>query len=229
MSRRRLIPFALVVTALVAIAAVAAHGRPLSGSGSGAGPSMAFYSSVWTTFLVVLFLCAIATGIAAFVMRRRIEEHQRRSYQARTARTLALLLAAIALGFYVRRYIHLHGLLHPRHPTLTTPAGTAGLGKGHRHGAPQHLQFYWQELVIVLGVALVLAAAAFARWGRRPRRGAGDRAPEAVAAALDESLDDLRTDPDLRRAIVAAYARMESALAGAGVPRRPAEAPLEYL
>ena len=52
---------------------------------------------------------------------------------------------------------------------------------------------------------------------------------EALAAALDESLDDLRTDPDLRRAIIAAYARMETALAAAGIPRHPAEAPLEYV
>jgi hypothetical protein len=50
-----------------------------------------------------------------------------------------------------------------------------------------------------------------------------------LAAALDESLDDLRSDPDLRRAIVAAYARMETALAAAGLPRHPAEAPLEYV
>jgi hypothetical protein len=55
------------------------------------------------------------------------------------------------------------------------------------------------------------------------------RAPEMLAAALDESLDDLRADPDLRRAIVAAYARMESTLAAAGLPRHPAEAPLEYV
>ena len=33
-----------------------------------------------------------------------------------------------------------------------------------------------------------------------------------MSLALDESLDDLRNDPDLRRAIVAAYARMERAL-----------------
>ena len=59
----------------------------------------------------------------------------------------------------------------------------------------------------------------------RPR----PEAEEALAAALDESLDDLRTDPDLRRAIIAAYARMEVALGVAGIPRRPAEAPLEYV
>jgi hypothetical protein len=55
------------------------------------------------------------------------------------------------------------------------------------------------------------------------------RSRRALAAALDESLDDLRSDPDVRRAIIAAYARMERALAYAGLPRAPAEAPYEYL
>jgi hypothetical protein len=50
-----------------------------------------------------------------------------------------------------------------------------------------------------------------------------------LAAALDQSLDDLRSDPDLRRAIIAAYARMETALGAAGLPREPAEAPFEYV
>ena len=50
-----------------------------------------------------------------------------------------------------------------------------------------------------------------------------------VAGAIDESIDDLRADADLRRAIVAAYARMERALAESGVARSPAEAPQEYL
>jgi len=81
----------------------------------------------------------------------------------------------------------------------------------------------------VLGLLLglgVLAAATRTRLGPAtdPRP-----APEALAAALDESLDDLRSDPDLRRAIIAAYARMERALAAAGLPRHEAEAPLEYV
>ena len=46
---------------------------------------------------------------------------------------------------------------------------------------------------------------------------------------LDESLDDLRAEPDPRRAVIAAYARLERALAAYGLPRDPAEAPLEYL
>ena len=51
----------------------------------------------------------------------------------------------------------------------------------------------------------------------------------AVAQAVDESLDDLRAEPDPRRAVIAAYARLEGVLAAHGLPRKPAEAPLEYL
>jgi len=90
--------------------------------------------------------------------------------------------------------------------------------------------------IVLVGAALAVAAAGVAYVVQRKRLGETlwrprvvGTAPEAVAAALDESLDDLRSDPDLRRAIVAAYARMETALAVVGLPRDPAEAPLEYL
>ena len=70
--------------------------------------------------------------------------------------------------------------------------------------------------------------------GRRPRarRARGElhsELAEAVAEAVDESLDDLRAEPDPRRAVIAAYARLERVLAAHGLPRKPAEAPLEYL
>ena len=50
-----------------------------------------------------------------------------------------------------------------------------------------------------------------------------------LSAVLDESLDDLLAERDPRRAVIAAYARMERTLARAGLPRSVAEAPLEYL
>ena len=68
------------------------------------------------------------------------------------------------------------------------------------------------------------------RWRRRAR---GElREPllaRAIATALDESLDDLRAERDPRRAVIAAYARLERVLARHGLPRRSSEAPLEYL
>ena len=50
-----------------------------------------------------------------------------------------------------------------------------------------------------------------------------------LADVLEETIDDLRAEADPRRAVIAAYARMERALAAAGLPRSPAEAPDEYL
>jgi Domain of unknown function (DUF4129) len=52
---------------------------------------------------------------------------------------------------------------------------------------------------------------------------------EAVAAILDDTLQDLYDERDPRRAVVAAYARMERALAAHGLPRHRSEAPAEYL
>lgn len=77
-------------------------------------------------------------------------------------------------------------------------------------------------LLLVGGVVLLV----------RQRRSAAvgeESAEEALAAVAVESLDDLRAEGDVRRAIIACYARMERALAAVGASRRPAEAPLEYL
>ena len=52
---------------------------------------------------------------------------------------------------------------------------------------------------------------------------------EQLYSLLDDTLDDLRAEPDARTAVVAAYARMERGLGGLGLRRRPSEAPLEYL
>jgi hypothetical protein len=46
---------------------------------------------------------------------------------------------------------------------------------------------------------------------------------------IGDAIDDLEAEPDPRRAVIAAYARMERNLAGHGLRRRPSEAPLEYL
>jgi hypothetical protein len=83
------------------------------------------------------------------------------------------------------------------------------------------------------GLAALIAAAAITALALARRRGADGREPEAaleaLRAALDEAIDDLRREPDPRRAVVAAYARMEQALAVYGLPRRRSEAPYEYL
>ena len=46
---------------------------------------------------------------------------------------------------------------------------------------------------------------------------------------LSETLDDLRREPDPRKAVIGAYSKMERTLAARGFARRESEAPLEYL
>jgi len=47
--------------------------------------------------------------------------------------------------------------------------------------------------------------------------------------AVDDSIHDIEREPDPRRAIIRAYARMEGALARSGIARRPSQTPFEYL
>ena len=231
MTRRRLVPLALVVTALLVVVAIAARGRPLgSGGGSGGGLPRSFWDYAFTTFLIFEGLLALVAAVAVFHFRRGQGDRQRS--QSRTIRTLAILLAVAALVTLIGRHVDLHRRPHSKRPATTTTLPTATGGKNANNGrslAAQHVHFRWDELAVVLGLLVglgVLAAATRKRLGppTQPRP-----APEMLAAALDESLDDLRADPDLRRAIVAAYARMETTLAAAGLPRQPAEAPLEYV
>ena len=59
------------------------------------------------------------------------------------------------------------------------------------------------------------------------RRGPGRALP--LAAAVEDSLEDLRAEPDPRRAIIRCYARFERAAADSGVERKPWLTPMEFM
>jgi hypothetical protein len=50
-----------------------------------------------------------------------------------------------------------------------------------------------------------------------------------LTAAVEESLDDLRREPDTRTAILRIYGSFERALAAASLPRRPWQTPIEFM
>jgi hypothetical protein len=85
--------------------------------------------------------------------------------------------------------------------------------------------------VIVIGALVALAVAAWYIALRREavRHADEDALAEAVALVLDDTLDDLRAEKDARRAVIAAYARVERVLAAYSLGRDPAETPQEYL
>ena len=85
------------------------------------------------------------------------------------------------------------------------------------------------ELVAV-GVGVVLGLVVL-YWFFRPPRGHPPEPTETneLDRAVGAGIDDLETEQDPRRAVIKAYARMETALAVDGLPREPSETPLEFL
>ena len=95
---------------------------------------------------------------------------------------------------------------------------------------PYQPQFRWLPLFVV-GSLIVGIGGAMAVFAVRRRRALVRDLPirEALSDVLAETLDDLRGERDPRQAVIRAYSRMERTLAARGLPRREAEAPLEYL
>ena len=227
MSARRLLPLGLFVTLLLGVAGIASHGRPLAGDGRASGPTASFFDYVATTLVIGAVL--IAAVVAYFVFSERDVPgglpHRSRWHMVST---LVALAVSTVLAFFI-----LHSHFEQRLKELEQRMHVAKQqGQPVRPPAAKSARnprLRWDEIAVVLaligGVAVVLLAG---RRARRPLRPLSSLRRDEVSFALDESIEDLRDDPDLRRAIVAAYARMEDALARSGVARRPSEAPFEY-
>ena len=227
-----LAPLAVIAAAALVAAASRAHGG--FHGGAGPGPTRAFGDQLFTIVLVLMGVGVAAWVYIFFVRRDLIElpdqERRRRSVYG----SLALVLAIAALAMLAKRLgyhgLHLPGFLH--HPLPSVPGSHPKAKPGAKPvpPAPVHGHLSWPAGIAATAlIAAAVAAVWFAsRTTAQPDKTRQSRS-EAFSAALDESLADLRAEPDPRRAIIAAYAHMERALAAAGLPRRPAEAPLEYL
>jgi hypothetical protein len=226
-STRRLLPLVLAVAGLLAVAALASHGRPLSAS-RGTGPTSHFFDYVFTT--VALFVIAVALVFLWSLLTSKPATPGRQRPKFDLWQYLLMLATSFLVGWFL-----LHAHLHPplkakKQPARQTKTGTAGApGRQPPAASTRGARLRWDEVAIVAALLAAAGVAAFASRSSKPMKPWRLRPQEEVALALDESLDDLRSEPDLRRAIIAAYARMERTLAAAGIPRRPSEAPLEYL
>jgi Domain of unknown function (DUF4129) len=228
MRNNRLVPLVLAVTGLLVVAGIASHGRPLAG-GRGSGPTATFFDYVATTLVIVAVVMLGVLIWAVFSQRPGgWSPPQRRSY---LMSSLVMLFSAAIVAYilsqttFVQRLRELQEQMRNRTGTEQAQNPQPPGGENVRN---PHIR--WDEIGIVValiaGTAVVLLATRHARRTPRPSR---NRRSDLVSFALDESIDDLRNDPDVRRAIIAAYARMERALARAGLPRHPSEAPFEFL
>jgi hypothetical protein len=224
---RRLLPLGLGVTALLVLAGIASHGRPLSG-GRGRGPTATFFDYFATT--LVLFALAMLAVLVWALFSERTGYSRPPRQRSHLISTLVVLAAAVAFSALISRHSFLE-----RFGQLAQQANKNQTGQTRKPLPPEpastrNPRMRWDEIGIVIallaGTAVVLVAS---RQTKRPRPPGRLGREQEVSLALDESIDDLRSDPDLRRAIIAAYARMEHALARVGLARHPAEAPFEYV
>jgi hypothetical protein len=219
---------AVILAAALLLGLVALASRP-EGSGAAGLETPAMVSRVLldSLFYLSLLLVVLFLGLCIWALwpdpeAPELPRPQRRSWlwllvPVLTAGVAALTLSRLRLGALQA------GL----------PGGGGGGGQNGIRTGPANGGFTGLDWIALAIVALLVATTAVIAY-RRLRGGArSNRRDWKLAAALeevfDDAVDDVLAEADPRRAVIAAYARMERVLASAGLPRRDPEAPLEYV
>jgi uncharacterized protein DUF4129 len=221
---------ALAVLALIAVVAVASTGSTSTGSSESRNPSDTLLDA-----LVTLWIVAAVTGgvllVYGLMQRDAIAREIASGRYRRTTFLTWLAIAGLFTVFSYWRLSHFQARKPPEDPTVVIGRGPASPDSpASPDVSPHSPEISWLVVaaVVVLVVGAVLAYILSERRSRM-RRDLDEDLTEQLALALDDALDDLRAEADPRRAIVAAYARMEGVLAAGGMPRRSAETADEYL
>ena len=219
---------ALVLALLVVVSLASTASGPFGDEGGDTrAPSRTFLDYAVTFGLVAV---AVMAAVVAYLVRPsgRWKETEGRApfHLLPLLIALTILVGGLVAVLYTFRDDLETGPTEDRRPVA--PAG--GLAETAAPTAYEP-EFRWWP---VLGLAaLSLAVVAALSLVRRRRRTLVASSPEELVAELqamlDVALDDLRAEQDPRRAVIAAYARMERALAAFGYVRRAFEAPFEYL
>jgi hypothetical protein len=177
----------------------------------------------------LLMLAALA-GLAVLIYGfRPSARDRRRGADAAAWRLIGILTIVIVVSLLLHQHhdgravgpvgpAPSSGLAPPARPPARTPSS-----RGAQPSGPT----WWEIAGLAAAAGLALLATQFT--GRQRAVPDGDAQTGHLLALLDDSLEDLRRDPDPRRAVIATYARMERGLAARGVSRDPADTPLEYL
>jgi hypothetical protein len=218
----------LVVLALVAVVAIASTGSVQQGSSASRTPSDALLDTLFTLSI----LAVVAGGVLLVYGLAQRQAVAREMALGRYPRfgLVTFLVWMVCLGGLVL-------LIQRAHRPQPGPADggafedviTAPTPPTRAEQLPSYEPEISWPIVVAVAVALVASVAHVVARRRRGQLDPHDELALQVAGALDDALDDLRAEPDPRRAIVAAYARLERVLAANGVVRRPSETADEYL
>jgi heme/copper-type cytochrome/quinol oxidase subunit 2 len=227
--RRVALVLALLALLLAAVAIASTGNTPL-GSGGARRPADQVVDVAASLFLVVMAL-GVVLMIVLYSLRRDVlaESARLRRQKGRWQGLLVLGIFFLLLAIFV-----LVPRSHRQNDQLrrvSSAAQNAAEEQKRQGRTPYEPRFTIWPVLVVAGLAGAGLTAAYASHRAR-RRALGGGDPELaliLADVVEETLDDLRAERDPRKAVIAAYARLERALAAYGLPRRASEAPEEYV
>lgn len=218
----RFLVAAFAVLALVAVVTIAATSSTTLHSDPNRRPAEVLLDTTFSLALVGLLASAV---FVVFIFAHRIpwEQPRRRGGLA----SLLVFAVAIILIAALDGRVRPPQLREPQDRPVFAPSTNASEDAA---STAHEVHAAWLPMLVVLLLAAIGAAALYlSRRARRKPFAADRELVETLADVLAETLDDLRREKDPRRAVIAAYARLERALAAHGLPRRSAETQEEYV
>jgi hypothetical protein len=214
---------ALALLALVGVVTVAAGGSTGTRSGETQTPAGVLFDTIFSLVLVGMLASA---ALLVYALAHRGS----RGYP-RTSGHLASLAMLAALAFLLAN-LHASGSIlsqsdEGEQAPVIGGATNTSKNRAEQRSAPE---FPWLPVTVTFALtATGVAAMLLAERRRRPREDAPETVGGTVVGVLEDTLDDLYAEADPRRAVIAAYARLERALAAQGLPRHAPETHEEYL
>ena len=222
----------LGVLVLVGVVAVASTGSTPSGTTDSRPPADTLLDTFFSLALLAL-IPAAALLVYGLLQRKAIAQEIATGKYRRTGVWAWLAFAGIAAA---ASYL---GVTDFKFALGGDVNEIVDMGSANERPAPEsdptdgrvyEPEFAWIPVLVVVALAAAGIAAYLVASRRRKHVALDERAAaEQVVEILGDDFDDLRAEPDPRRAVIAAYARLEGALAASGLPRRPAETPEEYV
>jgi hypothetical protein len=225
---RAVVP-AFVVLGLVGVVAIASTGSTPTGTRDVRPPAESLLDSVFTFMLVLLVVAAILVVYGLTQRKAIAEEMAKGRFRRLSFIGFMVFMLIFTLIVYFRLRDWRSAEFVDELGEQGFPRGVPGAPEQGGQGTTYEAEFAWIPVLVLAAVVGLAVAVWYLSSRRQGQLRDEDAAAQAVALVLSDALDDLRAEKDARRAVIAAYARLERVLAAHELGRKPAEAPHEYL